>query len=154
MTLPAESPTEVARVTIPTRLFGPLSVPVDSWITFPDGLLGFGGERRFVLLPAAPAGLYWMQDIQHSALAFLVADPVLFFPEYAPLLPPRDDDAPREAVGIVTLGERDDDSCTMNLQAPVLIDFTARLGEQVIAEGATYHTRHPVDLRAFLASMK
>lgn len=138
-----------ATIVIPTRLFGPLRVAQDSWINFPEGLLGFGGDRSFVLLPAAREGLYWMQDIGDSAVAFLVADPLLFEPTYAPELPlpPADELA---VLCIVTLGATNDAPCSINLQAPLVIDFASRTGAQLLAANPSYATRVEIDLRAVL----
>ena len=139
-------------VTVRSRLFGPMEVRPGAWITLPEGLLGFGGERRFLVLPAAQAGVYWLQDVDEGNVAFLAVDPVRFHPGYAIAgdepagetpAPGPDDDV--SAVCLVTLGQRNQ-PCTVNLQAPIVIDFGRRTGRQVILAAGTYHTRHPIEL--------
>lgn len=153
MTVPVTSMTTDETVTIASRLFGPLRVPRGSWLTFADGLLGFAGERQFAILPAARKGLFWLQDVTDGSVAFLAVDPLQFFPDYEPDLP----DAPGMAeelsvVCIVTLPMDDRTDCTMNLQAPLVIDFTAKTGAQLLATGDRYHTRHAFDLKSVLST--
>ena len=67
---------------VPSRLFGPLRISSDQVIVFPDGLLGFSGTHRFVLLPAASDGVFWLHSIEEGNLAFLVVEPSHFFRDY------------------------------------------------------------------------
>jgi flagellar assembly factor FliW len=141
---------------VPTRLFGPISVPKRAVLTFADGLLGFGGERQFALLPSAMEGLFWLQDIHRGDLAFLMLDPYRFFDNYHPDLPPDavadgDSHDERALLCTVTLSRRDQEPCTANLQAPVLLDLVHHTGRQVILEGTAYQTRHAVVLEPLAA---
>jgi len=143
-------------VLLPTRLFGPIQVPRHSLLDFSDGLLGFGGERQFAMLPSAMEGLFWLQDAGHGDLAFLVLDPYTFFPAYRPQLPADagslgGPDEECALVCTVTLARRDGDPCTVNLQAPILINMNRRQGRQVILEGTAYQTRHAVELKPLAA---
>lgn len=138
---------------IPTRLFGPLEVARHALIHFPDGLLGFGGERAFALLGAETEGLYWLQDAHDSSLAFLLADPYRFLPGYAPELPahlaPEFESATDDQLSllvIVTLPPRRGEAPTANVRAPLLIDLAARRGRQVVLEDAALETRRPFPL--------
>lgn len=148
----APRPRTDAPMLVPTRLFGPLTVHPDSCILFPEGLLGFAGERRFILLPAAPEGVFWMQAVDDAGLAFLTVNPLLFEPDYAPdlggAMPPETSEV--GLLAIVTLPRRAGDPCTMNLQGPVVIDFSARTGRQVIVTRGSYSTRHRIDGRQLL----
>lgn len=135
-------------VLIPSRLFGPLEVPASSCINFPDGLLGFGGERRFVLLPAADADIFWLHAVDQGNLAFLVIDPFANFPGYEVDLPEVDENRVNTTMvlTIVTLGGTMDAQCTANLQAPLVLDLAAREGRQIVLQDVAHPTRHPVDL--------
>jgi flagellar assembly factor FliW len=146
-TQPATQPVETTLV--PSRLFGPLHLPRQEIIAMPDGMLGFAGERRFVLLPASPEGVFWFQNVDDGALVFLLVDPFVFFPDYvvdAPEIPEtRTPDV--IALNIVTLPRARGEACTVNLQGPLVIDLRSRQARQVIQADPRYHTRHPVDLR-------
>lgn len=137
-------------LSIASRLFGPLTIPAADIIRMPDGMLGFAGERRFILLPAAPDGVFWLQSVEESGLVFLLVDPFLFFPGYVLDLPEIPDPGPGEEVAvlaIVTLPRNAGDACTANLQGPLVIRFPAREARQVVLVDSAYHTKHPLDLR-------
>lgn len=134
---------------VASRLFGPLHVAPADLIIMPEGMLGFAGERRFVLLPAAPEGVYWLQNVDDGALIFLLIDPFLFFPHYSVDAPdiPEERTADVAVLTIVTLPRQRGDTCSVNLQGPLVFDFPRRQVKQVIQEDPRWHTRHPVDLR-------
>jgi flagellar assembly factor FliW len=147
----AAAPTE--SLTIPTRLFGPLTVRPELCVRFPDGLLGFAGERRFVLLPAAADGVYWLQSVEEPGLAFLVADPFPAYPGYAVDL--EDDDpalgaaTPPLVLAIVTLPRPGvPGGATANLRGPLVIDLEGRTGRQLVLADVPWSTQEPYALPA------
>lgn len=147
---PTTLPTTSERLLVASRLFGPLEVAGDEIITMPEGMLGFAGERRWIMLPAAPQGVFWLQSIDDSGLVFLLVDPFLFFPGYVVDLPDLPEPGPGESVAvltIVTLPREKGAACTANLQAPVVITYPGRAARQVVLPDPTVHTRHPLDLR-------
>src|SRR5262249_23049338 len=150
--VPVACPPSDGPVLVASRLFGPLSVQPEAFITFPDGIPGFAGERRFVLLPAAPEGVFWLQAVDDGSVAFLLVDPFPVFPGYSVELPDAVDPEKTPLVlSVVTLPREDDESCTANLQAPILLDLAQRVGRQVILADSGYGARHPFDLRSRLA---
>jgi flagellar assembly factor FliW len=153
VTAPAQHPaTAVETVFVASRLFGPLNVPLTELLVMPEGMLGFAGERRFVLLPASPEGVFWFQSVDDGALIFLLVDPFLFFPDYVVEAPgiPESRTPEVAAFAIITLPRARGDQCTVNLQGPLVLDFVNRQARQVIQGDPRYHTRHPVDLRGKL----
>ena len=139
---------------VASRLFGPLRVPAEDIILMPEGMLGFAGERRFVMLPAAPEGVFWLQSLDDGGLIFLLVDPFLFFPDYMVDSPEVPEPAPGEKIGvlsIVTLPRAAGEPCTVNLQGPLIIQSPGRVARQVILADPRYHTRHSFDLRSRLA---
>lgn len=154
MTAPVDRPAASGdTLFVASRLFGPLNLLRDQVITMPDGMLGFAGERRFVLLPASPEGVFWFQSVDDGALIFLLIDPFVYFPGYVVDAPdvPESRTPDVAALTIVTLPRTPREECTVNLQGPLVIDFSSRSARQVIQEDNRYHTRHPVDLRSKVA---
>ncbi len=138
---------------IASRLFGPLTVPRSDTIVMPEGMLGFAGERRFIMLPAAPDGIFWLQSIDEGGLVFLLVDPFIYFPGYVVDVPEIPEPGPGEEVAvltIVTLPRGDEDRCTANLQGPLVIHYPTRIARQVVLADSRYHTKHPLDLRGKL----
>lgn len=138
-----EQPSRSASIVVASEVLGPLSVPADSVLTFPTGLFGFPECRRFALVPAGREGLFWLQSLEHSTLAFLLADPFQFFAGYAVELSASDhaelctdgtDDV--AVLAIVTLPQSRGAQPTANLQGPVALNLRAGVGRQLaIADG-------------------
>ncbi|HEY0969498.1 MAG TPA: flagellar assembly protein FliW [Gemmatimonadales bacterium] len=130
-------------VTVPSEVLGELAVPADSVLTFPTGLFGFPECRRFALVPAGRDGLYWLQSLEHSTLAFLLADPFQFFRGYAVELTAGDrlelgaqGAADVAILAIVTLPQGRGTQPTANLQGPLALNLRAGIGRQLaIANG-------------------
>ena len=153
MTAAPSLPPSEATIVIASRLFGPIEARVGAWITFPDGLPGFSGERRFLVLPAQPEGVYWLQDCAEPGVAFCCVDPFRFHEGYAIDLDDASDaEADAHAAGevsvlcIVTFPTPERPAPTINLQGPLLVNFRDRTGRQVVLEQGGWHTKHPIDL--------
>ena len=142
MTTALQATDTVGTVEIASRLFGPLTISTDQIITFSDGLPGFAGERRFVLLPAAPEGYFWLQSVEQGSLAFLLLDPFVTFPGYTVELSDVDAEGGPMVLAIATLPRASGESWTANLQAPVVLDLERRQGRQCILPEAGYGPRH------------
>ncbi len=138
----AESPAVPHALNVPTRLFGPLTIPLESCYDFPLGLPGFPALHTFALLPAAPSGLHWLQSVEEPALAFLLIAPDRLVPDF--------DRQPVKAgpgdllLAIVTLPVEEGAPATANLQAPLLLDPVRRTARQYILERSPWGFHHPV----------
>lgn len=133
--------------------FGEFEVTADAVLNFPDGLYGFETETRFALLPLDPgidSPLEWMQSLSTPELAFVIADPAPFVPDYA--VTPTEED--RRAIGlgdqdafklriIVTVPE-DYRRMTGNLLAPLVIHPGLNTGRQMVLSRPEYSTKHPL----------
>ncbi len=157
MSAPALTPAAAEPVTIRTRLFGPLTVDRRDFIHFPEGLLGFAGERDFVLLPTPAEGIAWLQETGDAGVVFLTVDPFRFFADFAlDVVDGTDEEEQATRDGdldvrcIVTLPADRSAPCTVNLQAPLLIDRRRHVARQFVAHDSPWHTRHELDLRAQL----
>lgn len=142
------------RLTIESELFGSLSVHPDQTFDFPDGLYGFPEAKKFVLIPAEPDGFYWLQSLDHGPLVFLLGDPFVFVPGYsvdlgeAELGPITTDEPSDVAVlAIVTLPEESDGLPTLNLQGPITLNVTKRLGRQIVVADSAFGIRWHLDFR-------
>lgn len=136
---------------VETRLFGPLEVEEDKVLAFPEGLYGFEGLRRFVLIEtAAGAPWKWLQSLEDGDICFVVLDPLVVEPGYSPSL----SEADLERVGLAREGEaallvlavvpEDLTRMTVNLRAPLVLNPVARRGCQVVLPDDRYAIKHPV----------
>ncbi|WP_305046877.1 flagellar assembly protein FliW [Geoalkalibacter sp.] len=136
--------------TIVGTRFGDIDYDPSKTLHFPEGLIGFGQLRDFVVMPQnRPGPLFWIQSVEEPALAFVLTDPCGFFLDYA-VTP---DAVERKKLGIDT-----DDEClvlavvtvppdrriTLNLAAPILFAPKTNRALQVILEKTSWQTRTPL----------
>lgn len=138
---------------VASDVLGPVTVPDEEILRFPAGLLGLPDCRTFALLPAGRDGLYWMQSVERSELAFVLVDPFLHFEGYAVDLSPADlaelraeGDGEVAVLTIVTLPGARDRQPTTNLQGPLALNLRAGIGKQLVIQDPELGVRVPVDL--------
>ena len=69
---------------VQSDLLGTLTCEPEDIVEFPTGLFGFPDCHGFLLLPVGDdSGLYWLQSVDSTALAFLLVDPFRYFDGYA-----------------------------------------------------------------------
>ena len=144
---------------VETSRFGTIEVADDEIVSFPDGLPGFDGPRRMVLLGAGqmPGGadlgdhhtLFWLHDADDADLAFLTIVPWSAYPEYDIDVDPAEvggADADDLCVLAIVTVRREDERVrlTSNLLAPIVIDTAARVGRQVILDDANWPLHAPL----------
>jgi flagellar assembly factor FliW len=124
-------------------------------LTFEDGIPGFPGSRRFVLVEVAEDSAFQLlQSVDEPDVALVVTVPWIFFPDYAPEL----SELERAALGIehredaivfcpVTL-DVEHETVFLNLLAPFVVNAATRRGRQVILLESGYPVRAPVKLVA------
>ena len=120
-------------------------------IRLPAGILGFEQFTDYMLL-ADPAEMpfAWLRVAEGASLAFIVINPFIAVPDYAPDIPEADVEFlglkdPNDALlfNIVTL--RGPDRATLNLKGPIVINRHTHMGKQVIlANAGNYSVEHPL----------
>lgn len=136
---------------IATSRFGTIDCPEQALLAVPAGILGFPASTRYVVLDHdRDVPFKWLQSVDEPALAFVIADPVLFAPEYRVVLLEQDtrDLGVRSSDDllifvIVTIPLDDPIRFTANLRGPVVVNRHARIGKQVILQ-EDYPTRAPL----------
>ncbi|MGC8971099.1 MAG: flagellar assembly protein FliW [bacterium] len=125
-----------------TVLFGDIEIEDEYEIKFTSPILGFEEEREFVIIKEKEdSPFYWLQSIRTPELAFLLADPFVFFPEYIVELDESYRDKNIAIYVIVSLNE-DFKLSTANLVAPIIVDVDTKEASQIILENSLYTTRH------------
>jgi len=137
---------------IETTRFGRIEVCEDKVLFFLRGLIGFEDLRRFVVLPLDDNPYFvWLQSAEEPQIAFLLADPFVFFQGY-------ELDIPEGALEKLKITERSQvlvqvistipqtgvADMTANLVGPVIINTKENLGMQVILSDSKYGARHPL----------
>ncbi len=130
--------------------FGPLEVRAEQVLHFAHGLLGFADCTEWVLLARDEAHSMWLQSIEHPELALLMIDPFVAFDGFV-LDVPAAASAQLDAghaddvlvLALVTMA-RGDAAATANLRGPVLINWRAQRGVQVVVDGGPWAVREPI----------
>lgn len=131
---------------IQSTRFGRLSVQDDRIISFAGGLLGFPGFERYALIQTGEENyFFWLQSVDDPSLAFVVADPSIFFAEYE--VPIREEvqrdlklTDPSHAQ-IFVICNKVDDWLTGNLLGPIIINAENCTGVQTVLTEKRWTTR-------------
>ncbi len=125
-----------------TKALGQIDLSSAEIFHFPEGIIGFSEEKEFALIQESEDSLFlWLQSTHQAELAFVVIEPKLFCKR--PYLPQvTHSDIASLKVGtvdackvyvIVTIPSDCPEKMTGNLQGPILINPTDKLGSQVIS---------------------
>ena len=132
-----------------TTRFGEIEVVETQIYTFRDGLPGFPDVKRFAILANPQGGAFqWMQAADLAALAFVITDPVLFFPGYKitaraeELVSVELADVSGGIVLVILTVPKNPVEITANLLGPLLFNAKAKLARQVVQTDPQYSTKH------------
>ena len=139
--------------TVDTTRFGSIEIETSSVIEFPEGLLGFGDCKRYVLLdhPGGSGPFEWLQSLERPEIAFCVIDPTQFKPDYRIAVKQHElsgiriksiEDGVVRVILVIPRG--DPMSMTANLQGPLVINKKEMLARQLVLGGGQYPTRFRV----------
>ncbi len=137
--------------TIQTR-FGLLEFAPEDVIHFQGGLIGFPNHSQFVVISLKEQSRFrWLQSVEEPSLAFLVAEPQHFVPDYAPTMPEKvarllglAEDTPRLVFTTANIPHGKPSEMTLNLAGPLLINAETRMAVQVVLEDEAYTIKHKV----------
>jgi flagellar assembly factor FliW len=123
---------------IDTTRFGPVDVAVDDILLFPNGVAGFEDCRHWVLLADREnEAVAWLQSVARPEVALAVVSPRRFVPHYRLRISRRElaalDLAELDQAYVLGVVGRSNGRLTINLKAPLIINFDRRLGRQVIS---------------------
>jgi flagellar assembly factor FliW len=141
----------VVKLKLVTKYHGEQMVEENEVFRFENGIPGFDDEKEFVLLPFTDDSVFMiLQSVTTPALAFVLADPFHFFKEYDFNLEEQVVDSlqltSEKDVGVYVILTVQDpfQKTTANLQAPIIINATKRLGKQVILTNTKYESKHAI----------
>jgi flagellar assembly factor FliW len=131
-----------------TRL-GRLEVPDSKVISMARPILGFERLTEFCLVEVdAVAPFLWLHSIEDPAVAFLVVNPLVFFPDYrieinsqeiAELHVTRVDAVETYVIATVP---NEYQKMSVNLQGPILVNTINKQAKQLVLVNSEYKVRH------------
>lgn len=131
---------------LPNTRFGMVEFDDADILHFEGGLVGLPDLERFILFQAKPGSPFsWLQSLDDPAMAFLVAEPSRYVPDY-------ERDVARRLPGIsdavvlatATVPPGKPRETTLNLSGPIVLDPKTRQGRQMVLDDAAYTTRYRV----------
>lgn len=134
-----------------TTRFGSVECRDQDIISFPEGLLGFGSLRRFVIVDDPSDDIFaWLQSCEEPAIAFPILEPRFFTENYLPSLNKNDFEALGLAgeqkcplFAIITI-PNDPTQMTANLKAPVVVNLQKRLARQCVLQDNSLAIREAI----------
>jgi flagellar assembly factor FliW len=132
--------------------FGDIEYTEEDLICFAEGLIGFPNAKSFVVLTHKPGTPFrWLQCVEEPSLAFLVAIPEYFVPDYAPVV----GDNTARTMGLteetnkllfatVSIPAGQPHDMTLNLAGPIVVNVDTRQAQQVVLEDDAYTIKHRV----------
>lgn len=136
---------------IHTTRFGKIRIKESELIGMRGSILGFEQHKRFVLLTVEDnTPLCWMQSVDDPATAFVVINPRIIRPDYAPAISEGElellDIQRTEEIALLSIVtvRSDPFRATANLRAPILINAAKRLAKQVILDDHDYRIQHDI----------
>jgi len=135
-------------LTFTSSRFGEYTVPVETVIEIPSGIIGFPHSTRFVMLDHKPP-FSWLHSVEDPNLAFVVVDGFEFGQQFELKPPVGDKDTDLKvddeyAILIIVTVRPDPRLTTANLKAPVFVNMRNRKGVQTIVDDPRYSTRFPL----------
>ena len=138
---------------IQSTRFGTLVVDDERVINFPNGLLGFPEHKRFALIQTGEENyFFWLQSVDEPNLAFVVADPGIFFKGYE--VPLRDEtrqelqlaeeEGAEAFLQVFVICNKVGEWLTGNLLGPLVVNAQNRLAQQVVLTEKKWTTRQPL----------
>jgi len=141
-----------------TERFGTIQINEDQIITFHQGIPGFEDIRTFVILPFEnDIPFSYLQSVEDGNLAFIVADPFVFYKDY-------EFDLTAEAQEQLEIREQsevlvlsivtimgDIRQATINLLGPIVMNTRLKIGAQIVLNNTKYQTKHPLLQNEFVA---
>lgn len=131
--------------------FGALDVPEDNILKFCDGIPGFPEEKKFAFLSQGEDSPFaFLQSIANPDLTFVIVEPFSFIKDYTFNLADElvselelSNENPPHIFNIVTVRETIQNA-TVNLVAPIVVNWHKKIAAQIILEKTSYTTRQPL----------
>ena len=132
-----------------SKVHGNIEYEEKNRITFKKGILGFENLKEYILVDLKECEPFkLLQSLEDENIGLIVVSPFEFFKEYEIKLSDADikrlDVKNQSNVALVTTVTLDTDpkKITTNLKAPIIINISNNLGEQIILDKSNYEIKH------------
>jgi flagellar assembly factor FliW len=137
-----------------TTRFGVIEIEAEKIIHMPSGMLGFPRRKRFVIVQHKEnSPFFWYQSVDDPGLAFVIANPFLFVPDYKSYtrnilrnvcLEEEETKNQAEFYVVVNIPKGEPQKMTANLIGPIMINNKKRRAIQVVLHESPYSHKFPL----------
>jgi flagellar assembly factor FliW len=132
-----------------------MEIPEDKIIHMERPILGFERLKQYCLIEMDElAPFLWLQSTEDANVAFLVMNPVTFFPKYRIEINSQEiaelevvDPSTVETYVILTI-QKESQDITANLQGPILVNSQNNRGKQLVLVNSRYEVQHSISKAA------
>lgn len=129
--------------------FGELDFEENEIIVLPKGILGFSQLTRYIILEKEGAGPFkWLQSVEDPNVAFVIADPLNFFPSYKLEIDEKEleelnyTNSKDLVTYVIVTVPQDSSLASADLLGPLVINAKKRLAKQAVMSNSPYTTKH------------
>lgn len=132
-----------------TSRFGEIDFEEKDILFLPKGILGFSQLSKYVVIEKKEYDPFkWFQSVEDPQVAFVIVDPILFFPNYKLEVHEKELEElnfqqMKELITYVIITVPPDPSqMSADLLGPLVINPTKRIAKQVVMPNSPYTTKH------------
>lgn len=133
---------------IETRLFEQVDIDEKSVICFEEGIPGFEGYTKFILLDIEDSSMKCLQSIEDKNICLIIINPFEFFGDYQINLSTNEINklqiSKEEDVIVFNVLNIKEDRMTANMLAPIVVNVIKNLGIQIILQDTNYNIRQEI----------
>lgn len=129
--------------------FGEVDFEENEIIVLPKGILGFSQLTRYILLEKEGSGPFkWLQSVEDPNVAFVIADPLDFFPNYKLEINEKEleelnyTNSKDLTTYVIVTVPQDASLASADLLGPLVINAKKRLAKQAVMSNSPYTTKH------------
>ncbi len=132
-----------------SKIHGNIEYEENNKVTFKKGILGFENLKEYILVDLKECEPFkLLQSLEDENIGFIVVSPFEFFKDYEINLSDEEinklDVKKQNDISLLTTVTLNSDpkKITTNLKAPIIINISNNLGEQIILDNSNYEIKH------------
>lgn len=129
--------------------FGEIDFEEKEIIVLPKGILGFSQLTRYILVEnEGSAPFKWLQSVEDPNVAFVIADPLDFFPNYKLEIDEKELEELKYTNSkdlityVIVTVPQDASLASADLLGPLVVNSKKQLAKQAVMSNSPYTTKH------------
>lgn len=134
-----------------SKIYGQIEYGEEDIVNFEKGILGFEELKQYAVIKLKDyEPFYLLQSIEDESIGFIISSPFDFYKEYefdlneSKLKRLKIENEQQVNVFIIVTLNSDPNKITANLKAPIVINISNNLGEQIVLDKENYKIKQPL----------